>query len=132
MLCTDVVTAFVCYKGRILLVHRSPCMPSYAGKWGAISGSIMPGEDAATAAIREVWEETAIPSDALSQHASAPPLRVGEGERCWCVHPFLFSSSTGTVRLNEENTEYRWILPEELSRFDVVDGLVTAYASLTY
>jgi len=132
MLCTDVVTAFVCYKGRILLVHRSPSMPSYAGKWGAISGSIMPWEDAATAAIREVWEETAIPSDALSQCASAPPLRVGEGERCWCVHPFLFSSSTGAVHLNEENTEYRWILPEELSRFDVVDGLVTAYASLRH
>jgi len=54
---TAVVTAFLQYAGRILLVQRSGRVGSYQGRWSAISGYL---EDATplAQACREIREET--------------------------------------------------------------------------
>ena len=61
MIIIDVVTSFIRYKGRVLLVKRSSAMPSFPLKWGAVSGTVHEHEDLIDAAYLEIFEETCIP-----------------------------------------------------------------------
>lgn len=49
--------------GRVLMQHRSPDAHPEPGKWTPPGGRLEPGEDAATAAHRELLEETGLTAD---------------------------------------------------------------------
>lgn len=41
----------------------------------------------------------------------------------WEIFPFLFEASNPEIRLNWENSEYRWIVKDELENYDTVPNL---------
>ena len=86
-----VVTAFLRYRGRVLLVRRSGRVGSYQGRWSAISG-YLEDPDPLQQALREIREETGLDTEVLRLRARAEPLEVPAPELgiCWMVHPFLF------------------------------------------
>ena len=55
-----VVTNFLRYRGKILLLQRSSKVRTHRGKWAGVSGYIEGDEDPAERAIIEIKEETRI------------------------------------------------------------------------
>jgi 8-oxo-dGTP diphosphatase len=60
--------------GRVLMQHRGPDKRAEPGRWGPPCGLVEPGEDALTAAHRELLEETGLT-------AALEPCRVVEQEQ---------------------------------------------------
>ena len=126
---TRVATAVVTRAGRILLVRRSPKMRSMGGLWACISGVIEGGEAAVDRALVEIGEEAGIgPGEAVLLRPG-DPLRVddpsgGRHARAgWEITPFLFEARTQRVRLNWENTAYRWARRADLGGYETVPRL---------
>ena len=130
---TPVVTAFLRHRGRVLLVRRSARVGSYQGRWSAISG-YLEDSDPLQQALREIREETGLDPERLRLKARAEPLEVPAPELgvCWLVHAFLFEvDDPGGIRLDWENTEWRWVLPPELAGLTTVPALVEALAAVS-
>lgn len=111
--------------GQILVLRRHAERPE-GGTWGLVGGKIEPGEDPASAAIREVQEEIGHNLD----KNKLEPLSAYEWE--YAGQPLLFN----VFRTNEvpkdvetkldqtENTEHMWAAPESLhERPDLMSGL---------
>ena len=120
-----VVSAFLERDGRILVVRRSEKVGSFRGKWSGVSG-YLEGTDPEAHARREVREETGIAELTLLAAGSVVRSR-GPDNIVYTIHPFRFAAPRGDVRLDWENVEYRWVMPEEMARLDAVPKLVAAY-----
>jgi len=128
-----VVTAFVRHGSRVLLVRRSRKVGSYQGLWSAISG-YLEEPTPLLQALREIREETGLAEQAVRLVVGGPPLEVPAPElgTCWVVHPFLFEiDDPAAVRLDWENSELRWVTPEELRQLPTVPALAEALAAVT-
>ena len=122
-----VVTAFLeDGQGRVLLVRRSEKVGSFRGAWSAISG-YLERPSALTQAVTEVGEETGIDSSALRDPKEGRRVRARDGSRVYVVHPFAFRVEQPSVRLDWENTEARWVNPEELPQLPTVPKLAQAW-----
>ncbi len=129
----DVVTAFLEFDGKILILRRSKRVKTMKEKWGAVSGYIE-NRDPLSQAIIEVYEETGLDSSAIKLVRSGDVLVVIDPENpdtSYNVHPFLFQSKSGKVILSREHDQFRWISMNELWKFDTVPKLKEAYESVT-
>ena len=119
-----VVTAFLRHEGKILLLRRSDKVGTYRGKWSGISGYLEARP--LTQALTEINEETGISQDDVTLVARGAVLHIPDRERGieWEVHPFLFDvAAPSRIRLDWENTELRWIRPDEIDRYPTVPAL---------
>lgn len=122
----SVVTNFLLHEKRILIVRRSAVVSTYQGKWAGISGYIESGDKSPLdRAVKEIEEETGLRRTDLTLIREGKPLRIEDREqdRKWVVHPFLWKIEAEKIRLDWENVESRWIMPEELSDYDTVPQL---------
>jgi 8-oxo-dGTP pyrophosphatase MutT (NUDIX family) len=56
----NVVTVFIEYHGKILLLRRSQKVKSMKGKWAAVSGYIEKQQEPLRQAFKEAYEETGL------------------------------------------------------------------------
>ena len=119
-LAQHVVTCFLLYNDRILLLKRSDKVRTHKRKWAGVSGYIEPGETDEITALKEIREDTGIQEYDVVLERKGEPIHVQDGPRVWVVHPFLFRTKTDNITIDWEHTEYRWIAPEELKNFDFV------------
>lgn len=128
---TEVVTCFLRFRGKILLVKRSGRVGTYQGRWSGISGYLPEGVDPLTHAYVEIQEETGLDQSDVSLARAGPPVPVNDAEnnRRWLVHPFLFETTTAQVSLDWENLEMVWIDPAVIETYPTVPGLAEVYAA---
>ncbi len=103
------------------------------GLWGGISGVIEGNEDPLQRAKTEIFEETGMNEKQFSLLRTANELQVRSvrySNHEWIVFPFLFSTKEPKIKLNWENSEYRWISPDEISKYETVPSLDKVLASL--
>ncbi len=124
-----VVTAFLKYKNRILVLKRSDRVGSFRGYWAGVSGYVESGETPLEAVIREVREETGIRDPVLLKEGK--PFLVRDRDRSWLIHPFIFESPTADVVLDWEHKRYKWIDAEDIGRLQTVPGLDKALQRCT-
>jgi 8-oxo-dGTP pyrophosphatase MutT (NUDIX family) len=115
-----VVTCFLIYNDRILILKRSDKVRTHKHKWAGVSGYIEPGEADEETALKEIREETGLSENDISLVRKGSPLHVQDGDRVWVVHPFLFKTRTNNITIDWEHSEYRWIEPDELKDYDFV------------
>lgn len=125
---THVVTVFLSHLGKVCLVRRSEKVGTYKGRWSGISGHLEgdPGEHF----MVELREETSLkPGEyALLRRSETVVIPDEQHERIWFVHPFLCEVlDPSRITLDWENTELRWIDPEEMKELDTVPGLWEVY-----
>lgn len=125
----EVVTAFVSYHGRILLLRRSARVGTYPGRWAAVSGYLEPGVAPEEQARTEIREETGIGVVEVVR-AGEPFVVEDPPVGAWRIHPFLFATADDRVALQWENSDHRWIDPARLGEFDTVPGLTRALTSV--
>ena len=127
---THVVTCFLEYNGKILILKRSEKVRTHKGKWAGVSGYIEDGETDEQTAIKEIREETGLEEADVELLRKGEPIHVQDGNRVWVVHPFLFRCEKDKITIDWEHTEYRWISPDELSDYDFVVFLDHALAAV--
>ena len=124
----DIVSSMIVVDGKFLMLHRPEDAHSYPGKWSLVSGHVEYGESASETSRREIMEETQIPVGYPDEEL--PVFRVREGSTVYNVHPFVYRLKSAEVKLNGENTEFRWLAPEELDTSVCVDGVDTIVKNL--
>ncbi len=121
----DVITVFLTVAGKVLVLKRSGQVGTYKGHWAGISG-YLESEDPLHQAYTEMAEEAGLGKEDVTLVKVGKPLEVLDSlrGRAWRVHPFLFVvHSPEKIRLDWENVEMRWILPEEIVQLQTVPAL---------
>jgi len=101
--------------------------------WAGVSGIIEGNEDPFYRAKKEILEETSISENQITLIRTARQIRIDSPQYTnheWLIFPFLFSVVKPKIRLNWENSEYMWITPSELTKFQTVPSLEKVLASL--
>lgn len=123
---THVVTCFIEYESKILLLKRSNQVGSYQQRWAGVSGHIEAGNSPLEQALQELGEEVGLQASDLSLVKEGAPLEVVDAglNKKWVVHPFRFLlSSSNNITIDWEHTECRWVHPEEIKNYTTVPNL---------
>lgn len=123
---TKIVTSFIRDNEKLLLLKRSNKVKSMKGLWAGISGIIEKNEEPLTRAKIEIFEEVGITEDKITLVKSAEEVRVNSPQyqnHEWKIFPFLFEVKNPTIKLNWENSDFKWITIEELENYETVPSL---------
>jgi len=121
-----VITVFIKYKDKILLLKRSDKVRTYQGKWNTVAGYLDELKPIRNKVLEEIQEELGINEDnVLSIHiGESYEFTDIEINKTWIVQPVLaVLKNEPEVKLDLEHTECKWIKPEELKDFDTVPKL---------
>lgn len=128
-----VVTCFVENEGKILLLKRSALVGSNQNKWAGVSGYIEVGNSPLDQALQELGEEVNLQPGDITLQKEGIPLKVVDekSDKTWVVHPFRFTILTpNKIKTDWEHTEYRWIQPDEIQRYETVPDLMETWNRL--
>jgi 8-oxo-dGTP pyrophosphatase MutT (NUDIX family) len=112
--------------GELLLAQRAD-----DGHWAVVSGFVEPGEQPASAAVREVLEETGLEVEPLRlSSAVTHPHTYPNGDRCVYLNlGFHCRLLGGEARVNDdESLDVRWFPPGRLPALDEHARLVIRHA----
>ncbi|MEK6972249.1 MAG: NUDIX domain-containing protein [Thermoproteota archaeon] len=126
MRATKIVTCFITNENKILLLKRSDKVKSMKGLWAGVSGIIEKDEPPLARAKREIFEEVGLHEGQINLLKSEKEMRIVSPQyknHEWLVFPFLFGTENQTIKLNWENSDYRWISIDEIKNFETVPSL---------
>jgi len=130
---TKIVTSFITSNEKFLLLKRSEKVKSMKGLWAGISGIIEKNEEPLQRAKIEIFEELGIKEDQIKLLKTAERMRVVSPQyknHEWEIFPFLFEVKNPEIKLNWENSEYKWISADELNNYKTVPNLEKVLLSL--
>ena len=121
----DVVTAVLKNGDKILILKRGDRVRTYKGKWACVYGYLEKNEEALERAYEEIKEETGLKREDVKLIKAGKPIEFyDEKENMnWRVHPFLFEAKRSNIKIDWEHTEYKWIHPEEIVKYETVPKL---------
>ena len=123
---TKIVTSFIRDNEKLLILKRSDKVKSMKGLWAGISGIIENNEEPLTRAKIEIFEEVGITEDKITLVKSAEEMKVNSPQyqnHEWEIFPFLFEAKNPTIKLNWENSDFKWIEIDELKNYETVPSL---------
>jgi 8-oxo-dGTP pyrophosphatase MutT (NUDIX family) len=123
---TKIVTSFIRDNEKLLILKRSDKVKSMKGLWAGISGIIEKNEEPLKRAKIEIFEEVGITEDLITLVKTSEEMRINSPQyenHEWEIFPFLFEAKNPTIKLNWENSEFKWINLEELENYETVPSL---------
>jgi 8-oxo-dGTP pyrophosphatase MutT (NUDIX family) len=123
---TKIVTSFIRADGKLLILKRSDKVKSMKGLWAGVSGIIEKNEEPLKRAKIEIFEEVGITEDKITLVKAAKEMRVNSPQyenHEWKIFPFLFETENPIIKLNWENSEFKWIDSNELEEYEIVPSL---------
>ena len=121
---TRIVTSFIKNNNKILIVKRSKKVRSMKGLWSGVSGIIENNEKPLDRAKIEIFEEVGMEKVNLVKKIEKMIISSPQYENHqWEVFSFLFETEKTEVKLNWENSEFRWINTDELKNYETVPSL---------
>ena len=130
---TRIVTSFIKDNDKFLLLKRSNKVKTMKGLWAGISGIIENEEEPINRAKIEIFEELGITEDKIKFLKAASKMTVHSPQyenHEWEIFPFLFESSNPTIKLNWENSEYKWVTVNEIKNYETVPSIDKVLLSL--
>ena len=103
------------------------------GLWAGVSGIIENDEEPLVRAKIEIFEETGIEEEHLKLLKSPEQIKVESPQyrnHKWEIFPFLFETKNTEIKLNWENSEFKWIEVKQLKEFETVPNLKEILFSL--
>jgi 8-oxo-dGTP pyrophosphatase MutT (NUDIX family) len=122
----DVVTCILMNKeGKILLLKRSDRVSTYKEFWAGISGYIEEDEKPIDTAIKEIKEEIGIDEKSVKLINKLDPVEfidIYDGIKYnWKIFLFLFKfEEKDKIDIDWEHSEYKWILPSKIQKYNTV------------
>jgi len=123
---TSIVTSFIKNDEKILILKRSNKVKSMKGLWAGVSGIIENNEMPLSRAKIEIFEEVGIVEEHLELLMEISAMKINSSQyknHTWNIFPFLFSTKNTEIKLNWENSEFRWIDPTEIVNYKTVPDL---------
>ena len=123
---TSIVTSFLKHNDKILILKRSQQVRTMKGLWSGVSGTIENNETAIKRAKIEIFEEVGIKEQHIELIKSGNEISVESPQyknHQWVIFPFLFQTEISDIKLNWENSEFRWIHVNEFKEFNTVPSL---------
>ena len=130
---TNIVTSFIKNDDKILILKRSDKVKSMKCLWAGISGIIENNETPLTRAKIEIFEEAGIREEQIELLKAVQQIKISAPQyknHEWNIFPFLFKAKNPEIKLNWENSEFRWIEPNEIKNYDTVPELEKILFSL--
>ena len=119
-----VITVFIKFKDKILLLKRSDKVLTYKGKWNTIAGyldEVKPIEDKVKEELREEINVKEFLSIKIGKYFKILDKKINKK---WIVTPVLVElKDKPEIKLDWEHTEFEWIKPEEMKNYDTVVSL---------
>lgn len=118
-----VITVFICFKGKILLLKRSNKVLTYKKKWNTVAGYLDELKPINEKIYEELSEELGITIKDIKSIHIGKNYRFTDpfAKKTWIVHPVKVELSHDVkIHLDWEHTEFRWINPEDIDAFDTV------------
>jgi len=123
---TKIVTSFLKNDDKILILKRSDMVKSMKGLWAGVSGIIEKDEKPLMRAKIEIFEEVGLEEIHIKLLKESEQIKVESPQyrnHKWEIFPFLFEAKNTDIKLNWENSEYKWIKVEEIKEFETVPNL---------
>ena len=123
---TRIVTSFIKNSNKILILKRSNKVRTMKGLWSGVSGIIENNEVPIDRARIEIFEEVGIKSEQISIVKNIEKIKISSPQyenHEWIVFSFLFETEETEIKLNWENSEYRWIMINDLKNYETVPNL---------
>ena len=123
---TRIVTSFIKNSNKILILKRSNKVRTMKGLWSGVSGIIENNEVPIDRARIEIFEEIGIKSEQISLVKNIEKIKISSPQyenHEWIVFSFLFETEKTEIKLNWENSEYRWIMINDLKNYETVPNL---------
>ena len=130
---TNIVTSFLQNNSKILLLKRSDRVKSMKGLWAGVSGIIENNEIPINRAKIEIWEETGINEEGIELLKANERIKIEAAQyknHMWNIFPFLFRTKNPEIKLNWENSDFKWIEPNEIKNYETVPELEKILFSL--
>ncbi len=124
-----VVSCFIEYRGRLLLLKRSEKVGTYRGKWATVSGYLEKPPD--EQAFTELKEEAGLSEKDVRLIRRGQPLEIEDRELMtkWLVYPYLFRlKDHRKIATDWEHFEFKWVLPGDIGSYDTVPSFNEALA----
>jgi len=123
---TKIVTSFLKNNNKILILKRSDMVKSMKGLWAGVSGIIEKDEEPILRAKIEIFEEVGLEEKHIKLLKSSERMKVESTQYTnhrWEIFPFLFETNNTEIKLNWENSEFKWINVEQIKEFKTVPSL---------
>lgn len=120
-----VISCLLKHKDEILILKRSCQVGSFQGYWSCISGYMEKEEDPLETAYREVFEETKIPKEEISNHLLDGPFYSEAEDVVFEAHWVLMETKIKRIVLDWEHESYQWINSKKIPDVKVVPWLPT-------
>jgi 8-oxo-dGTP pyrophosphatase MutT (NUDIX family) len=103
------------------------------GLGAGVSGLIERDEEPLKRAKIEIFEELGITENKIKFLKSSLEMKVHSPQyenHEWEIFPFLFEVKNPIIKLNWENSEYRWITLNEIKNYETVPSIEKVLFSL--
>lgn len=110
----------------VLLVKRSQEVSFYPGKWNWVSGFIDEAKPLGEFVEQELAEETGITAESIDDMYFAETIKQPDEDigKTWLICPVVVTLTDQIEPLLDwEASEYAWVQPEQLARYDTVPGV---------
>ena len=121
-----VLTCFVKYEDKILLLKRSDKVRVYQGLWNSVAGYLDEFRPLEEKVLEELREELNITPELIKQTKLGQPYELtdNKAQKIWVVFPVLVElNEEPVIKLDWEHTDFKWIDPADLKNFDIVPDL---------
>ncbi len=121
-----VLTCFVKFQDKILLLKRSNKVRVYQKKWNTVAGYLDEPKPIRQKALEELKEELGILQKDIMQIKLGVPYKFFDNDvkKIWLVHPILIElKQKPRIKLDWEHTEYKWIYPKDILKYDIPSKL---------
>ena len=116
------VSAVVKYKVKMLILKKSAKDYNYPNRWSFCSGYIKEFEAAEDTVVREIKEETGLNAKVIRKGKLFQKNDKSKG-KIWVIMPFLCKVQSDNVRLDHENSDFRWITYKDIKKYPTVPGI---------
>ena len=131
---TNIVTSFIKNGDKILILKRSDKVKSMKCLWAGVSGIIEKNDTTPLARAKtEILEETGISEEEIKLLKANERIKIEAAQyknHEWNIFPFLFKTKNPEIKLNWENSEFKWIEPNEIKNYETVPELEKILFSL--
>jgi isopentenyldiphosphate isomerase len=127
-----VLTIFIRFNKKILLLKRSQEVLTYKGKWNTVAGYLDQLRPLDEKVKEELSEELGFNEKDITSYylGSTYSFDDEEIQKTWVIFPVLVDlNDKPKIVLDWEHTDYKWIYPEEIDQYDTVPN---AKKSLRY
>lgn len=121
-----ILICFVKLQDEILILKRSDKVGVYRKRWNVVAGYLDEPKSIHEKALEEIEEELGVLRENVLRIKLGIPYEYFDKniQKTWLIHPVLAElKRKPEIKLDWEHTNFKWINPKEITKYDLVSNL---------